>query len=256
MEFNQIRENFTEKERREALKKAKLINNSILIQLTLGELDVDTCKCIYSETSRKYALRKAIILKNSVLIELALEIADEIEGLEISLIKHKIRLNDVEFVRKVLKNKKLLVNVLNDCVKLALQNKNTEIINELLDKGASKINIMKTVFEMGQTENAILLVRCGCDLNFDKNLKDIVHGCPSTYAEIINWLIEQMPDKSLDRCTFEKMFRYARTYGKDHIARHLKTCLEVYEEKFIPTDETESESETESETESESKSEK
>ena len=59
MEFSQIKEQFSELERKEALKKAKLINNSILIRLAAGEITSYACRRIYPEMERKYVLKNA-----------------------------------------------------------------------------------------------------------------------------------------------------------------------------------------------------
>ena len=235
MEFGQIKSAFTAEERKDALERASEVKNTILLELASeaveGKSSFEIWK--YSAEERKDALKKALIMKEPVLIELALRITDDITGLETSLIKHKIQFDDFEFVEKTLQTKKMWGTQSNRCVILALKRQNKDMLRLLFKYGASKISIMKYVFERGQIDNIYILLDSGCKLEFYRDIRAIADGCPIEYIELTNWLFEQMPNNSLSIKRFEKIMAKAKIYGKDHIARHMKNCLEIYKEKFI-----------------------
>ena len=239
MELYQTKSIFTEEEREEALRKARKMQNLILIDLAYEAVTGQKKYQIWmhSAIEKKLALRKALMVKEPVLVELTLGIVDDIEGLETSLVKHKIQVGDFSYIKEILSRKTMNAIQLNGFVILALGKKNTDMLELFFSKGASKAVAMKHALQMGRLDSVILLTKAGCDLNFEKNIKDIIDGCPRTYQDVINWLLEQMPDNSLNRENFERMFHYARTFGKDHIARHIKECLEVYDKKFISVNE-------------------
>ena len=139
MELYQTKSIFTEEEREEALRKARKMQNLILIDLAYEAVTGQKKYQIWmhSAIEKKLALRKALMVKEPVLVELTLGIVDDIEGLETSLVKHKIQVGDFSYIKEILSRKTMNAIQLNGFVILALGKKNTDMLELFFSKGAS-----------------------------------------------------------------------------------------------------------------------
>ena len=239
MDITKVKTAFTAEERELALRRAMRTRIDLLIELALvatgyrEKIQIDN----YTTDKIKFSLRRSLILKDKVLIELVLGISKDISGLETSIIKHKIRMNDVQSVEKLLNIKSLSKCQFDECAVLALKEQNKEMVELLLERGASQVANLNFCFQMGDIRSLEILIDAGCTIDFKRAIKNIIDGCSGRYAETIIWLFEQIPDESVDVENFKKMLRYARTYGKYHIASHMEKCMESYREKFISVEE-------------------
>lgn len=189
----------------------------------------------FTTQQRRKALEKALLSKQPVLIELALQVADDIKGLETTILKHKVKYGELEYVDKILQSKMPAQVELQECIEIALKNRDKAMLMFLFEKGAKKTIAMRNAFKKSNMEDVLLLIEAGCECDYNEAIKDTATGASGKAIELLTWLMDNAPKNTINIEKFNCVIRFSYTYGRSHIAKHMLNCreLEKYQAKFI-----------------------